>query len=103
VGYFCDYHVTARGKQSPVGRKLGQSGHPTLDRARENVLKSSHFSVFSFFDFRQPFFFKQLVQVFCSASDQPRSQKTCHAVPKAKTITKTKAKTFTKTKTDEML
>jgi hypothetical protein len=28
VGYFSNFHVTAQCKQSPIGRKIAQSGHP---------------------------------------------------------------------------
>jgi hypothetical protein len=28
VGYFRNFHVAAQSKQSPIGRKFDQSGHP---------------------------------------------------------------------------
>jgi hypothetical protein len=28
VGFFCNFHVTAKDKQLPIGRKFAQSGHP---------------------------------------------------------------------------
>jgi hypothetical protein len=30
VGYFCNFHVTAQSKQSHIGRKFAQSGHPAV-------------------------------------------------------------------------
>jgi hypothetical protein len=30
VGYFCNFLVTAQSKQSSIGRKCAQSGHPDL-------------------------------------------------------------------------
>jgi hypothetical protein len=28
MGYFCNFQKTAQSKQSPIGRKFAQSGHP---------------------------------------------------------------------------
>jgi hypothetical protein len=71
VGDLCNFQQTAQSKQSPIGRKFAESGHPDSHKKRghfvgsRSILRSDKHSRIQCYDFEKKLQKLQQIGVYC--------------------------------------